>query len=215
MTAARRTITLTGLVLALVVPAIGPTRFLPAMPGIDPLLVREGFWWVLWATVMLYVLVVERRALSSIGFRRPTWRTFAYGALGAGVAGAGMAAIYTFVFPALHLQANVAEIHKLLDTPYWFRVLLVTRAAVMEETLFRGYGIERLRELTGSSWVGGIVTWALFTLAHLSAWGWAQLLIAGWGGLVLTLLYLWRRDLICNMTAHWITDGVGFLMPHG
>ena len=58
----------------------------------------------------------------------------------------------------------------------------------------------------------GLVTCALFTLAHLTGWGWEQTLIAGAAGIVLTLLYLWRRDLIANMIAHWITDAVPFLL---
>ncbi|MDE2630905.1 MAG: CPBP family intramembrane metalloprotease, partial [Alphaproteobacteria bacterium] len=115
----------------------------------------------------------------------------------------------------LHLQLPAQEMEKLLHTPFWYRFFLVTRAATMEETLFRGYGIERTAELTGSRWLAGAVTWVLFTLAHLSAWGWAQLIVAGYGGLVLTVLYLWRRDLVSNMIAHWVTDGAGFLLPHG
>jgi len=215
MTAARRTITLFGLAIAVILPAAGPVRFLPAVPGLNPLYLHELFWWGLTILVLLYVLLVERRALRTIGFRLPDWRSLAYGALAAIVIGGGMFAIATFLLPALHLKLNAQALHSLLDTPLWFRVLLVTRAAVMEETLFRGYGIERLRELTGSSWVAGVVTLALFTLAHLSTWGWAQLIIAGYGGLILTLLYFWRRDLVCNMIAHWITDAIGVLTAHG
>jgi membrane protease YdiL (CAAX protease family) len=215
MTASRRSLTLIGLVLALVVPLVGPTRFLPAVHGVDPLYVREWFWWALLALVLAYVLIVERRPLTSIGFRKPSWKTFVFGLLAAVAAVAGIVAIYTTLFPALGLHMNAAAMSKLLQTPFWFRFLLVTRAALMEETLFRGYGIERLDELLNNRWLAGLVTWAAFTFAHLTAWGWAQLIVAGWGGLVLTALYLWRRDLVCNMTAHWLTDAGGFLLPHG
>jgi len=43
-------------------------------------------------------------------------------------------------------------------------------------------------------------------------WGWTHLIVAGYGGLVLTALYLLRRDLAANMLAHWLTDAVGFLL---
>jgi membrane protease YdiL (CAAX protease family) len=43
----------------------------------------------------------------------------------------------------------------MLDTPYWYRVAVVTRAAFVEELLVRGYGIERLQELTGSKVIAG------------------------------------------------------------
>lgn len=93
----------------------------------------------------------------------------------------------------------------------WF--MLVTRAAVAEETLFRGYPIERLLEVTRSRFAAGAISWSAFTITHLSGWGWAQLLVAGTGGLILTALYLWRRNLAANITAHWIADGTGFLLP--
>jgi uncharacterized protein len=37
-------------------------------------------------------------------------------------------------------------------------------------------------------------------------WGWGHLLIAGFGGLTLTLLYVWRRNLWANIIAHFIAD---------
>ena len=101
-----------------------------------------------------------------------------------------------------------------LHTPFRYRFLLVTRAAVAEETLFRGYSIERIEEWSSSRVLPGVLTWAAFTYAHLGTWGWAQLIVAGFGGLLLTLLFLWRRNLWSNILAHWLADGAGFLMPH-
>jgi membrane protease YdiL (CAAX protease family) len=63
----------------------------------------------------------------------------------------GIVLIYSVVFPALHLQMNTGQMSHLLATPFWYRLMLVTRAAFAEETLFRGYPIERLKELTGSN----------------------------------------------------------------
>jgi membrane protease YdiL (CAAX protease family) len=122
--------------------------------------------------------------------------------------------MYSVVFPALHLQMNSGEMSKLLATPFWYRFMLVTRAAVSEEILFRGYPIERLEELTRSRFAAGTISWAAFTIAHLSAWGFPQLLVAGSGGIILTVLYIWRRNLPANMIAHGVADGAGFLMPH-
>jgi membrane protease YdiL (CAAX protease family) len=96
--------------------------------------------------------------------------------------------------------------------PLWFRILNVTRAAVVEETAFRGYGFERLNEWSGSALLAGFITWVLFTMAHLSSWGWGQVVIAAYGGLVLTLLYMWRRNLWPNIIAHWMADGSAFIL---
>ena len=114
------------------------------------------------------------------------------------------------LLPALHLSVQ-RQLSGLYQAPLWFRLLTVTRAAFAEETAFRGYGFERLRELTGSGTIAAVATWALFTIAHLSSWGWAQVIIAAFGGLVLTVLYVWRRNLWANIIAHWLTDGAGFI----
>jgi membrane protease YdiL (CAAX protease family) len=109
---------------------------------------------------------------------------------------------------------NVGEMGRLLNTPFWYRFFLVTTAAVVEETLFRGYPIERIGEWSGSRILAGVITWIAFTYAHLRGWGWAHLIVAGFAGLLLTILFLWRRNLWANMLAHWLTDGAGFLLPH-
>lgn len=172
---------------------------------------REILWWVLVFGLYAYVPLVERRALTSIGFRRPRLPDLTLAVITGVLMVGGIVAIYNVVFPLLHLKINMKVAGMILHTPIWYRILLVTRAAVAEETLFRGYPIERLKEWSGSRWLAGVVSWAAFTYAHLASWGAAQLIIAGYGGLLLTVLYLWRRNLWANMIAHWIADGAGFL----
>lgn len=178
-----------------------------------PLWGREVLWWVLVIAIYIYILAVERRPLSSIGFRRLRWLDVPLAVLTGFLMVAGVVFIYSVVFPRFHLQMNAAEMSSLQHTPFWYRFLLVTRAAVAEETLFRAYPIERITEWSGSRLLAGVLTWAAFTYAHLGTWGWAQLIVAGFGGLLLTVLYIWRRNLWGNMLAHWLADGVGFLMP--
>ena len=99
-----------------------------------------------------------------------------------------------------------------MATPFWWRLASVIRAAVGEEILFRGYAIERGRELAGSRTAAAFLSWLVFTLAHIGPWGWGHLFIAGFGGLTFTLLYLWRRRLLVNVIAHFIVDGAGVLL---
>lgn len=211
----RRTLIVIGLALTLVVPLA------QSLPGVKPWLVipgllpqesREILWWALVAFMLFYVVAVERRSLSSVGFRRPTWKTIVFGVLAAVVMVAGVGFLVSIAMNWLHVPFNQAALGKLMALPYWLRILIVLRAGVAEELFFRGYGIERLEELTGSKWLAGAVTLAIFTVAHIGFWGWTQVLIAGSAGLVLTLLYLWRRDLVCNMIAHFLTDAVGVLL---
>lgn len=183
-------------------------------PYLGPLVANEILWWVLVVFTYGYVLFAERRPLSSIGFRKPGWLDIVLAVVTGVLMVVGIIFIYFTLFPMLHLKMNAGEMQNIMNTPYWYRVLLVTRAAVAEETLFRGYPLERIREWSGSKLVGGVITWAAFTYAHLGSWGAAQLIVAGFGGLLLTILYLWRRNLWANMLAHWIADGAGFLLPH-
>ncbi|HEY3637158.1 MAG TPA: CPBP family intramembrane glutamic endopeptidase [Rhizomicrobium sp.] len=216
LTRARRIRILIGLLLTL-----GVATFLPlgqwgaTYSGIGLPLGREIFWWITVVVLLLYVPFGERRTFASIGFRRPGVFDIMLAVLAGLLMVGGIMVIYFVLFPMLHLQVNEAEIGTLMQTPFWYRVLLVTRAAVAEELLFRGYPIERLIELTGSRVFAAVVTCVAFTYAHLAGWGAPQLIVAGYGGVVLTILYLWRRNLWANMLAHWIADGAGFLLPHG
>lgn len=172
---------------------------------------REGVYWLLTLALIGFVRLIERRPVSSIGLTRPSWKTAVFGILGAvGMVG-GIVAIYNLVFPALGLSANEPMAASIKSMPMWFRVLLILRAAVFEEVFYRGFMIERLTELTRLRWLAALVSLAAFTLAHLSGWGAAHLMVAGFGGIVLTALYLLRKDLACNMLAHFLTDAIGFL----
>jgi membrane protease YdiL (CAAX protease family) len=99
-----------------------------------------------------------------------------------------------------------------MQRPFWYRFLMVLRAAVVEEILFRAYLMEKVRELTGS-WLAAIVLSVVaFTYAHLSGWGVVHLVPVFGAAVVFALLYVWRRDTVSNVIAHFLTDGVGFLL---
>ncbi|HZC38634.1 MAG TPA: type II CAAX endopeptidase family protein [Sphingomicrobium sp.] len=201
-----------GLLLSLGVALLPLGTWGKAYSGLGKLLGGEVLWWVAVVILLLYVALVERRPFSSVGFRRPTWRDLLVAAGATVISVVGVGLIYALLFPALHLQLNKSAFAGIVQTPFWYRFLLVTRAAVAEELLFRGYPITRVEELSRSRLLAALVSWAAFTYAHLSYWGAAQLLIAGWGGLLLTIVFLWRRNLWVNMIIHWLTDGVGFLL---
>ncbi|MGH6878820.1 MAG: lysostaphin resistance A-like protein [Rhizomicrobium sp.] len=215
MTNTRRIQIVVGLLLSLGVALLPLGNWGRAHSGFGKLLGGEVLWWVAVVVVLLYVGFVEWRRFGSIGFRPPKLMDIVLAAVAGILMVVGIVVIYQIVFPLFHLKMNAGEMNSLLQTPFWYRVILVTRAAVAEELLFRGYPIERIGELSGSLVVASVVSWAAFTYAHLASWGAAQLIVAGYGGLVLTALYLWRRNLWANMLAHWIADGAGFLLPHG
>lgn len=207
----RAVIIVIGLLIALLLPELPIKGFIAPSTTMTGHMEREAFFWIVTAVVLAYVLLVERMPLRSIGLRRPGWKSVVFGVVAGVVLVAGFVAIFSFVMPALHISQNAGAMAGLMHTPLWFRVMLVLRAAVFEEVCYRGYTIERVQELTGSRMLAFVVSVAGFTLAHAGYWGWGALLIPAFGGVVLGALYLWRRDLGCNMIAHFIADGAGFL----
>ncbi len=199
-----------GLLLALGAIALPFGTWDHAFASIGHMASNELVYWGLVAAVLGYVVWIERRPLSSIGFSMPDRRDMMVAFAAGIVLIALMGLLYLVVFPALHWD-EAQELRKLLVVPFWLRFISVVRAAVSEEILFRGYAIERMQELTGSRVVAGLFTWAIFTVEHFSYWGWHHLLVAGAGGAVLTFLYLWRRNLWGNMLAHFMVDAAGFL----
>jgi membrane protease YdiL (CAAX protease family) len=163
------------------------------------------------ALIVWYVLRIEHLPLSSIGARTPGALDMVLGVVAALVILLGAGMIYQFLLPALHISVD-QQLKSVVQTSMAFRLLTVTRAAVVEETAFRGYGFGRLAELTGSKATAAVATWILFALGHLSGGGVGQVIIAAFAGLVLTALYFWRGNLWVNIIAHWLTDGVGFIL---
>jgi uncharacterized protein len=175
---------------------------------------KQSIFWVYALIAVLWVRCGEGQPLSSIGFRRPGWRTLWMALIGA-VLLIGVETVHlTVIAPLFHLDTNTMMERRgqLLGMPLWFRVLLVIGAAVVEEILYRGFLIEKVRQVTGSTSLAFIISCVAFTYAHLSAWGWVQLIPVFMAGMVLAALYIWRRDLPANIGAHFITDAIGLLL---
>lgn len=197
------------LLMAVILAPIGSWIF-PA-EGLPALIGREGVFWALTLTIIAYVLIVERRPLASVSLKAWRWSNMLIGLAAAALTIAGMAVIYLALFPALGLSQSDGD-PVALSTPLWFMAAIVLRAAVFEELFFRGFMIERLTEILGSRWIAATLSLVAFTGSHLGGWGPAHLIVAGFGGFVLTALYLWRRDLVTNMVAHFATNAVGLLL---
>jgi membrane protease YdiL (CAAX protease family) len=207
-------VTLVGLALALGVACLPIGDWDREFAGIGHLIGNEAIWWIYVAAILLYVRKIERRLLSSIGFRTPGISNIALGACAGLLITAVLGAMYFVVLPALHLNDSMASTSNagaLMATPFWWRFISTIRAAVTEEVLFRGYAMERIEELSGSRTVAVVVSCVIFTLAHVSSWGWSHELFVAVGGLAFSLLYLWRRNLWVNIIAHFIVDAVSVL----
>jgi membrane protease YdiL (CAAX protease family) len=202
-----------GLVGALVFGLLPISHWLVPGDSLVDMLQREAIWWGFTLAILLWLTFAERLPLSSIGVRIPTWKSVIFGVLAAIVVTMIIAVEFAVLIPRLHLDSSavIAGQQAILKTPYWYRVLLVLRAAVVEEILFRGYLIEKVRQLFGSTALAVIISVAAFTVAHLRGWGMVHLIAVAGSGVVFALLYVWRRDLPSNMLGHFLADALGFL----
>ncbi len=207
-----------GLVLALGIPSatIFLTRgdkqaSIDAMQSTPLMLVNEAFMWTLTLAVLAIVLFWERRPLASIGLVRPTAAAFQIGAvltIGLLVLAAGSGGI----LEALGLSMGTDEqARAIAGMPIWLQLVVAISAGFTEEILFRGYSIERLTDLTGRRWLGAALTIVIFGAVHIPFWGVGHALVAGLSGLWLALIYLWRRNLWTNITAHALLDTLAFI----
>lgn len=200
-----------GLIIAFGFASLPISRWINEFANTRHLVAYEVIWWVFIVALLLYVRFVEHRPFSSIGFRPINVKDIFMAVLTGVIIVAGLAGIYYVLLPALHLNED-QQVNQLISTPFWWRLISVIRAAVCEEIIFRGYGIERLQELTSSRTMAGFLSWAIFTLDHVGPWAWSHIFLAGFGGLIFTILYLWRRKLWVNIIAHFIVDGAAVLL---
>ena len=208
-----RTPALIGLALALVLALVSIGRVVAPGDTLGAIVVREAIWWGYTAVILLWLRFGERAPFSAIGIGRLTWKGLGFGVAAAVLLMVVQAVHLAVIAPLFHLDTAQFEQHRgqLAGLPIWFRLALVVRAAVFEEILYRGFLIEKVRQVTGSTPLAALVSIATFTYGHLSGWGAVQLIPVAMAGTILALLYVWRRDLTSNMIAHFITDGVGFL----
>jgi len=177
--------------------------FLLQLMPLTYMLGELGFWLLL-LMMILWIYFVEKRTITSIGWKKLTIKmTFA--AIGLGLVLFIVFGFSTMVIQKLGLELNqeVAEMISSKSLPVLF--LLVLRAAVVEEVLYRAYAFERINELTKSKWVAAIVPLIMFMLVHLT-WGIGHLLFIFIAGGLLTLMYVSKRNLALNVIAHFTVD---------
>lgn len=204
--------TLVGLIVAL----CGPTvLFTPA----HKLLGRSNqmtrvlellYLWLLAGSVLAITLLWERLPVSSIGLRL-RWQSVILGLLLALFFNRVVSPFLYWVIARMGSPGFEVGLARMVSMPVWFLLFAALTAGVVEETLFRGYAIERLASVTESfCWAGLIVT-VISALLHWPAWGWGPVVTFFVSGGVMAVFYIYTRDLVACMIAHSVTDAVGFL----
>jgi len=162
--------------------------------------------WTPILSLILTVLLWERRSLKSFGVRTPkaldlplgiavfiaiNYANFASSRMGAMTAKSG------------HSQVQTTT---LLAHPQWWLVVWAFYAAIFEELYFRGYAIERVGEISGSLVVGAVFGLIMDFWVHVPYWGLAYVVGIACGQVLLALLYLWRRSVVPGLIAHLLWD---------
>ena len=166
--------------------------------------------WVLLALIVSWIYFVEKRTLASIGWKRITAK-MVLGGIGLGLVIFVIFGAVTMAIQALGLQLNQETAQLIASQPFPFLMLIALRAAVVEETLYRGFAFERLYDITKSKWLAGIVPVILFTLVHLS-WGVGHLIFVFIAGGLFMLTYISKRNLPLVIIAHFVTDVIALLV---
>ena len=201
-----------GLVIAWGLPATGlPELFFPGSQE-TARVGRELTWWAFGALVLGWVILVERAPLQSIGLKRPTVGTFIWGGIFVLPLMASVIFCYAVIFPLFGLTQDMVTTRNIVAVPLWLQTAIMLRAGIVEEILYRGYAIERLAMMTGRPPLAALLSGAVFIAAHAGSWAGSQLIVVAFGTVVLTALYLWRRDLAACMIAHALTDIIGFAL---
>jgi hypothetical protein len=211
-----------GLVLYLAV-AVGsnviPSVFLPGE------LIGFDFAWigiiqiVFGLFVIALALRIARLRLSDVGLSLTGWRHEAL--IGAAVAILFTTLQFTVIIPATggaarsDVATNLAQIGPSVWGVVGFIILAWTGAAT-EEVFFRGHFLNTLKGTLGNGRVGliiaAIVTVILFAALH-GYQGWAGVIDSGlYGGVTLTLLYLWRRKLTACIVAHALWNSLAAVL---
>jgi len=207
-------VTVFGLVIAMLGPiviAIATERAVQPPNRLGPLLFAQAGLVAIVAVILSFVFFCEHNAASSIGLKSLTLQSFAWGL--------ALAAFFMYVVsPVAHrtlrhfrLGGFEKGLSQLQGLPVWYLVLAVVVGGVAEEILYRGYAVERIVTLTESLWLAGLVPVVVFAVAHVPMWGCAPALATLVSGAILTVFYLWQRDLAACIVAHVVTDFAGIV----
>jgi len=168
--------------------------------------------WLLWVAVIGIVLLWEKKPLSSLWLRDFEWQSVAWAAV------LVLGSIFV-LFPVtewlrrtLGLPGYGAGMEYALASPMVLRALSVLTAGIVEETLFRGYAVTRLLQLSGSLVFAIISSSVVFAALHLPVWGPGPSLGFLIGSVAMTAFFVWRRDLLAMIIAHVAIDTWGLLV---
>lgn len=188
------------------------SRVLGPAESLRTRLLEQLVLWLIGIAVAVVALEWEGKPPSFFGLRPFHWSSIAWGLALAWLLIRVFYPLTLRAFAALGLRGFDEGMAQVLALPLWFRIIAVVTAGVVEEFLFRGYAVGALAQLTGSVWIAAGVSVAAFALLHWPLWGAGPVLSFVFSGGLLTAFFVWRQDLLANVVAHVVVDGMGFVV---
>ncbi|QIB66091.1 CPBP family intramembrane glutamic endopeptidase [Kineobactrum salinum] len=153
--------------------------------------------WLVMVLLGVFIIFFERRSFKSIGLVKPSGKDIQWSIIFWGIS----VAVSGFVHEWIPLPPSPGlDIILALSIPVLMLIILTT--SITEEVFYRGYAIERLKELTGSMPVAVAISLSLFLLPHILFFGPHWLLTQGLSVALLYVLYVWRRNLFSCIVMH-------------
>ncbi|HKD44117.1 MAG TPA: CPBP family intramembrane glutamic endopeptidase [Candidatus Angelobacter sp.] len=182
--------------------------FLPlgANSSVRLTVLKEGCMFAVAGLLLWLVKRGEGLSLHSVGLgTSPLWKSVLWGFIAGAVCFA--------VVVGLALLTHYGQASSYLDKfPVPVVTLVVLRAGIVEELFYRGFAIDRLQAVGLGRTASIVLPLIIFSVGHWTG-GWANIVIALAAGGLLTAFYLWRKDLVSNMIAHFLVDFVANVLP--
>jgi len=210
-----RSYTIIGLLLVFVSPLLIQLIRINAggIPDTPHVLLSEACYWASLLLLLLIIKYGEKTSFEFLGLRArflPTAGTAALILVGILAAVLIFGGVTLFVFKQKPPAEPLAQ--QLKSLPVWVKVLLAIRAGVLEEIFFRGYAINRLKQLTNNNLLAVILPLCIFALLHAFYGTVFHVVAAFIIGSVLTVFYLRTNNLTANIISHSVWDLIGFLI---
>lgn len=160
--------------------------------------------WILVGGLLGFVLVAENKPLASIGLSQPDRGDilvgiglFVLGMVLLGLAAQIVGRLGIGTGPVGNRSGEISGVWPLLAV-----IFVGITAGVTEEILYRGYALERIEGVANSTWIAGTVTAVVFVLIHFETHGIAGMLTISPIAVLLTIAYIWRRNLFVAIVGH-------------
>ena len=198
---------ITGLAIALLsLPVVVGVYNVKEIPlTVQNVLIREIIIFAFGGLLLLLIKYKEGLGWDSIGMQRPQAGNTALWVL---ITSVGVILAFALAFGIINIcgWSFGSPGSSAFDAlPAWVLLVVVVRAGFIEELFYRGYAIERLQLLTGNRFLSALLPLLLFALFHYRQ-GPAGITIALLSGAVMTVVYVYKRNLWITITTHFLAD---------